>query len=104
MARLKNFLRGWLLVLGLKEGLVEYATLCVKSEVILEHTQIDQCLGFSNNKTLINVSIANYIYVFVSCSRDSSNQFVILNLPFILQGFLVVQLMDLTQMKYFDMS
>ena len=25
----------WLLVLGLKEGLVECATLCVKSEVIL---------------------------------------------------------------------
>ena len=34
-ARLKNFLRGWLLVLGLKEGLVECATVCVKSEVIL---------------------------------------------------------------------
>ena len=30
-ARLKNFLRGWLLVLGL----VECATVCVKSEVIL---------------------------------------------------------------------
>ena len=34
-ARLKNFLRGWLLVLGIKEGLVECATLCVKSVVIL---------------------------------------------------------------------
>ena len=34
-ARLKNFLKGWLLVLGLKEGLVECATLCIKSEVIL---------------------------------------------------------------------
>ena len=33
--RLKNFLRGWMLVLGLKEGLVECATVCVKSEVIL---------------------------------------------------------------------
>ena len=33
--RLKNFLRGWLLVLSLKEGLVECATVCVKSEVIL---------------------------------------------------------------------
>ena len=30
-ARLENFLRGWLLVLGLKEGLVECATVCVKS-------------------------------------------------------------------------
>ena len=32
---LKNFLMGWLLVLGLKEDLVECATVCVKSEVIL---------------------------------------------------------------------
>ena len=36
-ARLKNFLRGWLLVLGLKEGLVKCVTVCVKSEVILDH-------------------------------------------------------------------
>ena len=35
-ARLKkNFLGGWLLVLGLKEGLVECARVCVKSVVIL---------------------------------------------------------------------
>ena len=34
-ARLENFLRGWLLILGLKEGLVECATVCVKSEVML---------------------------------------------------------------------
>ena len=34
-ARLKNFLMGWLLVLGLKEGLVECAIVCVKSVVIL---------------------------------------------------------------------
>ena len=31
----KTFLRGWLLVLGLKEGLVECATVCIKSVVIL---------------------------------------------------------------------
>jgi hypothetical protein len=37
IARPKNFLRGWLLVLGLKECLVECATLCVKSEVILKN-------------------------------------------------------------------
>ena len=34
-ARLKNFLMGLLLVLGLKEGLLECVTACVKSEVIL---------------------------------------------------------------------
>jgi hypothetical protein len=34
-ARLKNFLGGWLLVLGIKEGLVECATVCIKSVVIL---------------------------------------------------------------------
>ena len=32
---LKSFLKGWLLVLGLKEGLLERATVYVKSEVIL---------------------------------------------------------------------
>ena len=32
---LQNFLRGWLLALGLKKGLVEYATACIKSVVIL---------------------------------------------------------------------
>ena len=34
-ARLKHFLRGWLLIFGLNEGLVQCATVCVKSEVIL---------------------------------------------------------------------
>ena len=34
-ARPKNFLMDWLLVLGLEEGLVECATLCLKSWVIL---------------------------------------------------------------------
>ena len=36
-ARLKDFLGGWLLVLGIKEGLVECATVCVKSVVILQY-------------------------------------------------------------------
>ena len=31
----QTFLMGWLLVLGLKESLLEYATVCVKSEIIL---------------------------------------------------------------------
>ena len=34
-ARLKNFLRGWLLISGLKEGMVECGTVFIKSEVIL---------------------------------------------------------------------
>ena len=34
-ARLKKFLRGWLLVFGLKECLVECATVCIESVVIL---------------------------------------------------------------------
>jgi hypothetical protein len=34
----KHFLRGWLSVLGLKEGLVECATVCVKSMVILKNS------------------------------------------------------------------
>ena len=36
-ARIKNFLRGWWLILSLYEGLLECATVCVKSEVILIH-------------------------------------------------------------------
>ena len=40
--RLTNFLRGWLLALGIKEGLVECATVCVKSEVILINWQVRQ--------------------------------------------------------------
>ena len=39
-ASLKNFLRGWLLVWGLKKCLVECATLCVKSEVILSDVHV----------------------------------------------------------------
>ena len=31
---------GWLLVLGLKEGLVECATACIKSEVILSQVDV----------------------------------------------------------------
>jgi len=35
-ARINNFLVGWLLFWGLKEGLVECAIVCVKSWVILK--------------------------------------------------------------------
>ena len=48
-ARLKNFLWGWLLVLGLKEGSVECATVCVKSVVILmcmEEKEVNQFLCY----------------------------------------------------------
>ena len=36
--KIKNSLGGWLLVLGIKESLVECATVCVKSVVILTFT------------------------------------------------------------------
>ena len=47
-ARHKNFSRGWLLVLGLKEVLVKCATVCVKSVVIL---------GFAHLHLNMNVTI-----------------------------------------------
>ena len=50
-ARLKNFLRGWLLILVLKEGLLECATVCVKSEVILPDIE-DFGEKSDNNKPL----------------------------------------------------
>ena len=46
--RLKNFFRGWLLILGLKEGLVECATVCVKSEVILINI-VDLCASYDTH-------------------------------------------------------
>ena len=46
--RLKNFFRGWLLILGLKEGLVECATVCVKSEVILINI-VDLCASYDSH-------------------------------------------------------
>ena len=54
---------GWLLVLGLKEGLVECATLCIKSEVILN------CGYSSDFLQLQNITqISNSILI-----RSSSN-------------------------------
>ena len=44
---LKNFLRAWLLVLGLKEYLVACAIVCIKSEVILMSTMcLRRCLYY----------------------------------------------------------
>ena len=40
--RLINFLTNWLLALGLKEGLLECAAACVKSEVILTDVELEE--------------------------------------------------------------
>jgi hypothetical protein len=56
-ARLKNFIRSWLLVLGLKEGLVECATVCVKSEVILNYTvPIAEIISVKNAQALVLIA------------------------------------------------
>ena len=39
-ARLQNLFMGWLLILGLNECLVECATVCVKSVVILKDLRV----------------------------------------------------------------
>ena len=39
--RLINFLTNWLLALGLKEGLLECAAACVKSEVIVTDVELE---------------------------------------------------------------
>ena len=56
-ARLKNFLRGWLLVFGLKEDLVECATVCVKSVVILTY------LPQLHIQTFYNVIITRILFM-----------------------------------------
>ena len=61
-ARLKNFLGCWLLVLGIKEGLVECATVCVKSVVILLYSldlymcNLFDCRNFLRPKVLQKTS------------------------------------------------
>ena len=52
-ARLKNFSMGWLLILGLKEGLVECATVCLKNEVILLHLICTSFLWLENTSFLV---------------------------------------------------
>jgi hypothetical protein len=47
---------GWLLVLGLKEGLVECATVCVKSWVILSEHVLSM-LGLQFSCTLLVISL-----------------------------------------------
>ena len=59
-ARLKNFLRGWLLALGIKEDLVECATVCVKSEVILKY--MDFALLVSIHRNLSNDLVSVYSF------------------------------------------
>ena len=50
---MKSFLRGWLLILGLKKGLVECATVFIKSEVILikgqeAHNELHELKNYIN--------------------------------------------------------
>ena len=58
-ARFKNFLRGWLLVLGLKEGLVECATVCIKSVVILLNTCLRMRMRKLTFETVAQVYVIN---------------------------------------------
>ena len=66
-ARLKSFLNGWLLVLGLKEGLVECATSCIKSEVMLLNILFGQEECFLNtnihSKKGLNTSNFSNAYI-----------------------------------------
>ena len=51
-ARLKNFLNGWLLVLGLKECLLECATMCVKSEVPKSQASLNNSLKICHTSSI----------------------------------------------------
>ena len=73
-ARLKNFLRDWLLVLGRKECLVECATLCVKSEVILNSIlwfDRKKHLPFIQNLNLTKSSTTFFSIIFISLSSSA---------------------------------
>ena len=63
-ARLKNFLRGWRLILGLQEGLVECATVCVKSEVMLNNIMLKLAQdNLLNQENLSRRYYIDYIHV-----------------------------------------
>ena len=68
-AQLKNFLRGWLSILGLKEGLVECATVCVKSEVILisivDHFAVAEMQYKFNTALIFHVATGHNIQVLI---------------------------------------
>ena len=60
-ARLKNILRVWLLLLSLKESLVECTTVCVKSEVILIFSNLCVYFLFQREEPLFSeTQIANF--------------------------------------------
>ena len=66
IAKFKNFLMSWLLVLRLKESLLECATVCGKSEVILI-VNIEYCFIHNNIKyQYVSTSTSKYqgIYFF----------------------------------------
>ena len=60
-ARIKNFLVGWLLFLGLKEGLVECALVCVKSWVILTYTPAEAKIICDKNEWLVHTLSMNQL-------------------------------------------
>ena len=72
--RLKQFLMGWLLFLGLKEGLVNCATVCIKSDVYLVVTWIfilGQLWKYNENMDLVNK------FIITSVNKDHFVQWII---------------------------
>ena len=78
--QVKNFLRGWLLVSGLEEGLVECATLFVKSWVILNFMYLCK-EGFRMEGTLIQSLKTLRKYFFRHVKGKSLVSFDIGNTP-----------------------
>ena len=72
--RFKSFLMGWLFVLGLKEGLVECVTVCVKSWIILLHMLLRGLIFIAkiihyNFLSLVSSSISNiWLQIFIEWS------------------------------------
>ena len=84
--RLKNFLMGWLLVLGLKERLLECATVCVKSEVILIHKLNNSTLHhmIPERSILVNLTFLHSLEILRSSSALLS--LTLYGTPFIIIG------------------
>ena len=93
-ARLENILGGWVLVLGIKEGLVECATVCVKSVVIL-NSFINIRLEVFFSTFLLNICISNYVTVFFTIRNYFSLGYNGVNIPIFLLAPMIKFLFDI---------
>ena len=63
------------MILGIKEGLVECATVCVKSVVILKMLSTDRRTGFASKYFFdYHKGVISLVYVYIICSNKKVDE------------------------------